>query len=529
VRLVGVPPESMGKFGGETDNWTWPRHTADFSLFRVYTNLDGRAAEYSKENIPMVPKWFFPVSTAGIKEGDFAMIIGFPGSTDRFLTSYGVKMAIEEKGPTIVNAREVKLNSWREFRTADPVVDLQYAAKYAGISNYWKYYIGQKQQLINNDVVARKKKIEDDFQTWVTKNNKKEYLNVIADIKSAHEELTKYEKISNLYSQAVFSASELFSLTGGFKPFYELVDKKENDTLTPAEQRQLQTRADALQTRLTEFFKNYNLAVDMATTAKMLEHFYNETKPEQRPQFFNEFVAEKKNNFKALTEDLYDNTIFSAQSMLEYDLKTHNNSTAGGDMIYHWYVSFSDFYNTMIEPLTEHREKLARANRLFVRGLLEMNPDKLFAPNANSQIRYTYGKVGGYPIKDGLTADFFTTLEGVMVKEDPTSREFIVDKKLKDLFNNKDYGQYAEDGRIRVNFLTDHDITGGNSGSPVINAKGELIGCAFDGNWEAMSGDIFFEPALQRCINVDIRYILFIIEKFGNAKNIIEELTIVNK
>jgi hypothetical protein len=529
VRLVGVPPENMGKFGGETDNWTWPRHTADFSLFRVYTDRDGKPANYSEDNIPLVPKWFFPVSTSGIKEGDFAMIIGFPGSTDRFLTSYGVKMAIEEKGPTIVNARDVKLKSWREFRNADPVIDLQYAAKFAGISNYWKYYIGQTQQLINNEVIKKKKKIEEDFQAWVYRNNKKEYYYVLADMAGAHEELSKYEKFSNLYSQAVFAGSELFSLAGSCRPLYELLQKKhDNDSLTGAEQKQLETRVSALRARLDDFFKNYNVEVDKATSAKLFEHFYKETTPEQRPQLFDETLESWEYDFNKITEDLYNHTIFIDKDLIEVFLQNPDVHTLEYDMIYHAYIIFSDFNNKIMEPLAEQREKLAKANRLFVRGLLEMNPDKLYSPNANSQIRLTYGKVGGYPIKDGLIADYYTTLEGVMAKEDPTSREFIVHEKLKELYKNKNYGQYAENGRIRVNFLTDNDITGGNSGSPVINGKGELIGCAFDGNWEAMSGDIFFEPVLQRCINLDIRYVLFIIDKFGDAKRLVEEMTLVS-
>lgn len=527
VRLVGTPPESMGKFGGETDNWTWPRHTADFSLFRVYTNKEGKPAEYSEENIPLVPKWFFPVSTAGFKDGDFAMIIGFPGSTDRFLTSHGVKMAIEEKGPTIVNAREVKLNSWKEFRQADPIIDLQYAAKYAGISNYWKYYIGQTQQLINNGVIERKSFIEHLFGNWYMAFGKEEYFNVFNDLKSAYEELSKYEKISNLYSQAVFSAAELFSLAGGCRSIYELLQKQEKETLTVAEQKQLEVRIASLQSRLDDFFKNYNVEVDKTTTARMLEHFFTQSTPEQRPQAFNDALVINEYNLKKITDKWFENTIFANRYLLEYFLKNPDKSTLDKDSIYIWNNIFSNFYREFTAPVAEQREKLARANRLFVRGLLEMNPGKLYAPNANGQIRLTYGKVGGYLIKDGLLADYFTTLEGVMAKEDSTNREFIVDKRLKNLFKNKDFGPYIQDGSIRVNFLTNNDITGGNSGSPVINGKGELIGCAFDGNWEAMSGDIFFEPALQRCINVDIRYVLFIIDKFGGAKHLIEEMTIV--
>ena len=528
VRLVGVPPESMGKFGGDTDNWTWPRHTADFSMFRVYTDKDGNPATYSEENIPLIPKWHFTVSTAGVKEGDFAMIMGFPGSTDRFLPSYGVKMAIEEKNPTIVKVRDTKLTSWRTFRRADPVINLQYASKYAGISNYWKYYIGQTQQLKNNNVFAKKQQIENDFQNWVNKNKKQEYYNTLSDMASAYTEISKLEKFSNLYNQAIFSGPEIFSLAGTCSYFYDLLEKQEKQTITEAEKKQLETRLTSLKSRLETFFKNYNLNVDKTTTAKLFELFYNETTPEQRPQSFNESVKKSKNNFTKLTENLFAKTIFANQTSIEKFLQNPTTKMLDNDMAYNWYHQFADFYNQTREPLVVEFEKLNKANRLFVRGLLEMNPDKLYAPNANSQIRFTYGKVGGYPIKDGLYAKHYTTLEGALMKEDPNSYEFLVPEKLKTLLATKDYGMYAENGQIRVNFLTNNDITGGNSGSPVINGKGQLIGCAFDGNWEAMSGDIFFEPELQRCINVDIRYILFIIEKFGGAKHLIDEMNLVN-
>ena len=528
VRLVGVPPESMGKFGGETDNWTWPRHTADFALFRVYTDQDGNPAAYSKENIPLVPKWYFPISTSGIKEGDFAMIMGFPGTTDRFLPSYGVKMAIKEKNPTIVKVRDAKLTSWRAFRNADPVIDLQYASKYAGISNYWKYYIGQTQQLINNEVIAKKEKIEEDFLVWVKRYDKKEYENVLSDIESAYKEISKLEKFSTLYSQAIFGGPEIFALAAQLRSVYDLLQKHDNKTITDAEKKQLATRLASLESRLTNFFKDYNVNVDKATTAKLFELFFNKTTPDQRPRAFNDAVKKSKNDFNKLTENLFKNTMFFNKKLIEKFLQKPSAKTLDKDLAFSWYVMFSDFYQQTMEPLAPYREKLNKANRLFVRGLMEMNPNKLYAPNANSQIRLTYGKVGGYPIKDGLIADYFTTLDGAMAKENPNSREFIISEKLKHLHKTKDYGAYAEDGKIRVNFLTDNDITGGNSGSPVINAKGELIGCAFDGNWEAMSGDIFFEPNLQKCINVDIRYVLFIIDKVGNAKHLIEEMNLVN-
>jgi len=528
VRLVGVPPASIGKFGGDTDNWMWPRHTADFSLFRVYTDKDGNPATYSEENIPLIPKWFFPISTSGIKEGDFAMILGFPGTTDRFLSSYGVKMAIEEKNPTIVKVRDAKLTSWRMFRETDPVIDLQYASKYARISNYWKYYIGETKQLINNDVIAKKEQIETAFQAWVKQNNKTAYENVLSDMANVYKEISKFEKITNLYNQAIFQGPEIFSWARQSNLAYNLLQKQEKQTITNTEKKQLEIRLASLKSEIESFFINYNVDVDKATTAKLLELFYHETTPNQRPQAFNDAVKKSKNDFNKLTENLFKKTIFTDRNLIEKFLKNPSTKSLDNDLALSWYIMFTDFYHQTTLPLTLQKEDMNRANRLFVRGLIEMNPDKLYAPNANGQIRLTYGKVGGYPIRDGLTANYFTTLDGVMAKEDSNSREFQIPSKLKALYETKDYGAYSEDGQIRVNFLTDNDITGGNSGSPVINAKGELIGCAFDGNWEAMSGDIFFEPNLQRCINVDIRYILFIIDKFGDAKRLINEMKLVN-
>jgi len=528
VRLVGVPPANIGKFGGDTDNWMWPRHTADFALFRVYTDKDGNPAAYSEDNIPLVPRWYFPISISGIKEGDFAMIIGFPGSTDRFLPSYGVKMAIEEKNPTIVKVRDAKLASWKAFRKSDPIIDLQYASKYARISNYWKYYIGQTQQLINNDVLAKKKQIEANFQTWVEQNNKTAYEDVLSDIASAYKEISKFERFANLYNQAIFNGPEIFSLARQYNLVYNLLQKQEKQTITNAEKKQLETRLASLKSELEGFFKNYNINVDKVTTAKLFELFYNETTPNQRPQAFNDAVKKSKNNFNKLTENLFKKTMFIDKNLIEKFLENPNTKILDNDQVFSWYIMFLDFYHQTIAPLAPQHERLNRSNRLFVRGLMEMNPDKLYAPDANRQIRLTYGKIGGYPIKDGLIADYFTTLDGLIVKENPDNPEFTVPDKLKLLHKTRDYGTYAEDGRIRVNFLTDNDITGGNSGSPVINAKGELIGCAFDGNWEAMSGDIFFEPYLQRCINVDIRYILFIIDKLGDAKHLIDEMRLVN-
>lgn len=528
IRLVGTPPNDLGKFGGDTDNWMWPRHTCDFSMFRVYTDKDGNPASYSPENIPLSPKFFFPISLNGVQENDFAMIMGFPGRTDRYSSSYGVKMTTEQQNPVIINARGKKLEIINAYRQSNAKIDIQYASKAASISNYWKYSIGQNEQIINNHVIAKKVAIENRFQDWIKSNGKEaEYGTVIPDFQRIYAELTKYEKMRVVYREAVFSGSELFQLWNLCSNIYPYISNQEIDK-SSKEYKRYENFLAGMPERINKFFKDYNVEVDKKVAAALFEYYYNETTPEQRPEFFNKAVAKYKMNFTKMTEDLFKKSILDDQKALLEFVKNPNPKVLDKDLVYKWFEQLYDFYIEKLEPVNEQYTALSKANRMFMKGIMEMQPEKLFYPNANSMMRYTYGKVGGYEMKDALTARYYTTLDGVIAKNRPGSWEFNVPKKIIDLYNAKDFGPYADkNGKLITCFLTNNDITGGNSGSPVINGKGQLIGCAFDGNWEAMSGDIFFETQLQRTIAVDIRYVLFIVDKFGGESHLIDEMTIV--
>jgi hypothetical protein len=522
VRLVGAPPSSIGKFGADTDNWMWPRHTGDFSLFRVYTAPDGSPAAYSEENIPLKPKHHLPVSVKGVEQGDFSMILGYPGGTDRYLTSYGVKLALDESNMTVVKIREQKLAIMREGMDADEAVRIQYASKYAGTANYWKYYIGQTRGLKRLKVYDKKTDLEKRFTNWIRENAEREdkYGNVLPDIKKGYDILKEYNLARIYYREAIARGSEILGFAGRFSSLKNQLEEKEED----------ETVAKTIENmkKATErHFKNYNAAIDQNLLGAMMRMYYENVPSGQQPGLLEKIAAKNKGDFDQWAAKVFEKSIFTSPEKVYKLLDKPKAKTIEKDPAYETIRAFSNHYNEISEKMAEADDYLERGNRLFVAGLREMDADKVFYPDANFTMRLTYGTVQDYYPADAVRYEYYTTLDGVMEKEDPDNWEFVVPEKLKTLWENKDFGIYGKNGHMPVCFITNHDITGGNSGSPVINANGELIGLAFDGNWEAMSGDIAFEPALQRTINVDVRYILFIIEKFAEAHNIIEELTII--
>ncbi len=526
VRLVGAPPSSIGKFGADTDNWMWPRHTGDFSLFRVYTGADGKPASFSAENIPMKPRHHLPVSLDGYEKGDFAMVMGYPGSTDRYLTSWGVNLAIEISNPTIVKIREKKLDIMRKDMDADREVAIKYASKYAGISNYWKYFIGQTRGLKRLKVLEDKQKIESEFQTWVNADpaRTEKYGNVLSDIASAYKTYEEYALQRWYFIESVMRGAEVMTLAQSFTGLGTELGEK-----TPSQEK-IARMKDALTKSVERHFKNYNRPTDVKLLSAMLQMYYENVPVQQQPEAFRQMVAKNKGDFNRIAGNIFARSIFADEAKVRAFLEKPNLKVLKKDPAYTLSVLMVEKYRENQKNLDAANEMLERGNRLFVAGLREMQPDRKFYPNANSTMRLTYGKVLDYYPADAIHYNYFTTLTGVMEKEDPDNWEFVVPAKLKELYQKKDFGPYAMDnGQMPVAFLSTTDITGGNSGSPVINGKGELIGLAFDGNWEAMSGDIAFEPELQRTISVDIRYVLFIIDKYAGAKNIINELTIVPK
>ena len=519
VRLVGAPPSSIGKFGADTDNWMWPRHTCDFSMFRIYTAPDGTPAEYSKANVPLKPKQFLPVSLNGVHKDDFAMIMGYPGTTDRYLTSYGVKLAVDQTGPTIVSIRAKKLDIMRQDMDADAAVRIKYASKYAGIANYWKFFIGQTKGLKRLDVYDQKKQIEANFTQWVNEDQgrKEKYGEALSDISQAYAELEKYN-ISRIYFSEAIRGMEVVAFSRNFENLYNELKNKTPDQAKVADLvKKLHETAD-------KFFKDYNESTDRKLMAAMLEMYYKNVPSDQQPAQMADIVKRCNDDFGKYAEWTFKKTFLACPVMVNVFLDKPSLKTLEKDPVFSLWLAFSANNKKFSDISDKANEQLDRGNRLFVAGLREMQPDKKFYPNANSTMRLTYGQVLDYYPADAVHYDYKTTLKGVMEKEDSTNWEFVVPAKLKQLYKTKDFGPYAENGELMTCFLTNNDITGGNSGSPVINADGQLIGLAFDGNWEAMSGNIAFEPALQRTICVDIRYVMFIIDKYAGARNLVDEL-----
>ena len=525
VRLVGAPPESIGKFGADTDNWMWPRHTGDFSMFRVYTAPDGTPATYAEENVPLKSKHYLPINIAGVEKGDFAMIMGYPGGTDRFLSSFGVDLAINVSNPTVVDIREVKLAKMREGMDADEAVRLQYASKFAGTANYWKYFIGQTKGLKRLKVKEKKQKEEAEFQNWINHNPKAKmkYGEALVLIGDAYDVKGQYDLASVYFREAVYRGAEILGYAYRFSKLSKLMnDRASTDSA-------INVTITSLKDGVDDHFKNYNESIDRNLFASMMEMYHTNVPLDQQPPYLLKMDKKFKGDYNKYADYMYSKSVFANKEKVESFLGNPNKKKLAKDPAMVAVKAFFDTYRTMQGNLKEAEEKLAKGHRLYIAGLREMDPDKNYAPDANFTMRLTYGTVQDYYPEDAVHYEYFTTMDGIMEKEDPNNWEFKVPAKLKELYKAKDFGQYDDDGVMKVCFLTTHDITGGNSGSPVINANGELIGLAFDGNWEAMSGDIAFEPELQRTINVDVRYVMFIIDKFAGATNLIEEMTLVTE
>ena len=532
IRLVGAPPSSVGKYGGDTDNWMWPRHTGDFSMFRIYAAPDGTPAAYAEENVPLTKELreknnafyhHLPVSLEGVENDDFTMVWGYPGSTDRFLTSWGVEQMLDIKAPTIVDIRDLKLNIMKKYMDADPAVRIQYASKYAQTANYWKYFIGQSKGLKRLGVYEKKQAIEADFTAFANSSdsNKAKYGEALSLIEQAYAALDATEKGANFLSEVGIRGTDVILFTYRANRMIEQLISTED-----AEQ-----KADLiseLQASASEHFKNYNAALDEEQFAKLFAKYQADVDASQHPSFFAHVDKKYKGDFANFAAKMYAKSFFTDEARFNAFILAPNAKKLSKDLAAMSAKSIVQSYFSMGAVTAESDAMLGKGNRLFVDGLRKMDSDKVYYPNANSTMRTTYGTVGDYVPADAVHYDYITTLEGVIEKYVPGDHEFDLPQGLIDLYDAKDYGQYADkNGDLIINFIHNTDITGGNSGSPVINAKGHLIGTAFDGNWEAMSGDIAFEPELQRTISCDIRYVLFIIDKYAGATHLIEEMDLV--
>ncbi|MBC7124365.1 MAG: S46 family peptidase, partial [Bacteroidales bacterium] len=500
VRLVGAPPSSIGKFGHDTDNWMWPRHTGDFSVFRIYASKDNKPADYSRENVPYKPKHFLPISLKGVNNGDFTMIMGYPGSTQRYMTSVEVQERINILNANRIYVRGIKQEIWLKDMQADKAVNIKYASKYAGSSNYWKNSIGMNKALKRLKVYDFKKQQEEEFTKWVlaSPERQQKYGEALSLINEGVTGRKEYLHASQYISEALFSGTEIIGMAAMTRSLADALKGNKTEEVTKI--------SKSLKARSENFYKNYNTPTDQKTAKAMFRIFMENVPLTYQPDIFNTIRTKYKGDIDKFVDQMFAKTMFTDPAKFNAFLDKPSLKVLEKDPVYVAAASISNKYEEISKAMAPFNEKLKRGQRLYIAGVLEMNEGKAMYPDANFTMRLTYGEIKDYYPMDAVHYDYLTTLDGVMEKEDPDNWEFVVPAKLKELYNSKDYGRYGKDGKMPVAFISTNDITGGNSGSPVMNGNGELIGIAFDGNWEAMSGDIVFENKLQRTISVDIRY-----------------------
>ena len=519
VRLVGAPPSSIGKFGSDTDNWVWPRHTGDFSLFRIYADKNNRPAEYSKDNVPYTPKHFFPISLDGISEDDFTLVFGYPGRTTEYLPAVAIEQIVKETNPAKIEIRDRALKVTDGFMRKDKAIKIQYASKYASIANYWKKWIGETQGLTKSNAIQIKKDQEAAFQQKVIKAGKQaEYGNLLADFEKNYKEILPYTLSRDYFMEVVLRNTELLSLGYKLYQLEQIHNIRGEQAFTD--------RKNNLREGLAEFYKDFNAQVDEKVFEQLIDLYLN-----QSPQQF--IPAHLKNtNISQLTTSVYKTskmtTYEGVKQLLDGDTKTILKNL-NDDKGYQFVKAISEAFLKEVNPKFEAiNTEISALQRTYMKAQLELNKDARIFPDANSTLRVTYGKVKGYEPRDAVAYAPVTYLDGVMEKYIPGDYEFDVSQKLIDLYNAKDYGPYAENGKLPVNFIGTNHTTGGNSGSPAIDAHGNLIGLNFDRVWEGTMSDVYYDPAICRNIMVDMRYVLFIIDKYAGAKNLISEMKLVH-
>jgi len=522
VRLVGAPPVSIGKFGGDTDNWVWPRHTGDFSLFRIYANKENKPASYSPDNVPYHPKKFFPINIKGIREGDFTMVFGFPGTTQEYLPSPAIKLLIEKSNPNKVAARTIKLGILEQQMAKDPKVMIQYASKYAGTSNAWKKWQGETKGLIRLHAVEKKQKEEQLFANWVSQDGErtKKYGSILSDFDKYYAELSDIQIAYDLYNEAILRGSDIFSLISRV----DLLGQAANDTA------KFSRLKSALDTWLPGYLKDYDRETDQLILPALLKIYVERVDPKHLPGKLNSMKSELLNsNYiqSAYQKSLFSDSLKIKAMLSKFDAKTIKKIQK--DELFSLYTTISGHFTKHLEPTYQKLStEILKIQKTYMAAILEMKKDQRLMADANLTLRVTYGKIEGFEPMDGVYYEYFTTLKGMIEKEDPKIADYYVPDKLKSLYKSKDYGAYANStGEVPIAFCASNHTTGGNSGSPVINAAGELIGVNFDRCWEGTMSDILFDPDRCRNIALDIRYALFIIDKFAGAGYLLKEMNLI--
>lgn len=522
VRLVGAPPSNIGKFGGDTDNWMWPRHTGDFSIFRVYADKDNKPAKYSKDNVPYKPKYHLPISLKGANKGDFTFVFGYPGRTQEYLPSFGVNMQTNILNPISIKLRTERLNIFNKYVVQDKLVRIQYAAKTARVANGWKKWIGAEKGIRRLGAINKKQEFEKEFTQWVNSSpeNKTKYGRLMTDFEQTYSKLSPFKVASTLMREAAYGV-EIIKFASDFKKLIELKNDSTFNVLLPKKQKNVK-----------DFFKNYHQPIDEEVFVTLLSTYKKDSDTDFLPDFFKTIDSKYNGDIEKFARHLFKKSIFTSESKL---LKVLDGAKLGKlkvlsrDPAYKLALDLSNLDKTKLKPSTKKLEnQLNKLQRSYMKAQMEMQPNKLFYPDANSTIRVSYGQVKAFNPSDGVIYKHFTTMEGIIEKEDPNIYDYVVEDKLKELYLNKDYGQYADkDGSIHICFIAANHTSGGNSGSPILNADGQLLGLNFDRNWEGTMSDLMYDPDFCRNISVDIRYCLFIIDKFAGATHLIDEMTII--
>ena len=526
VRMVGAPPSAIGKFGGDTDNWMWPRHTGDFSLFRIYANKDNQPAPYSPYNVPYKPKKFLPISMKGVNPGDFTMVYGYPGTTQQYITSHAVKYVAEVSDPQKVALRDIRLNIMNAYMDANDTVRIKYASKNAGVANAWKKWIGEMGGLRRLNAVERKQDLERQFAAWAAASPERTQMYgwLLPRFDSLYTALEPYAIARDYDREAVF-AVELIRHAAGFKSLVSAFEsgKSDAETLDKLKERVLRSAKS--------FYKDYYLPIDKQVFMAMMDEYFTKMPAEFHPDIYSEIQQKFNGHWGDFATEAFEKSIFadsSAVYKLLAEVNAQNVSTLSNDWVYRLMASFDSMFASKVDGnYAAINQQLDLMYRTYIRGLREMQPDKIFYPDANFTLRVAYGNVNGYEPFDGAQYLHYTTIEGIMEKDKPEIYDYNVPQRLRDLYKARDFGPYTVNGTVPVAFIATNHTSGGNSGSPVINGNGELIGVNFDRAWEGTMSDIMFDPDRCRNISIDIRYVLFIVDKFAGAGHLLNEMTIV--